>query len=219
MSLIQRISTSIHASIERLVDLMENHEAVVDLALDESRKALARGKSQLGRVQRESERLRRRIEALEAEEIRWTERARATAGGDEQTALQCVQRRRDCRQQIDEIRGVFVEHSATEERLAAELRASEDRLQAVTRQRNRLRTRQSAAEVNRALGGIAERFPPNLEETFERWEARVLEDELAGDRTVQADPLEERFSKQESDAELRAELSAILMEQGADDGR
>ena len=103
--------------------------------------------------------------------------------------------------------------------MAAELRTSEERLQAVTRQRDRLRTRQSAAEVNRALGGIAERFPPDLEETFERWEARVMETEFTSGRATNADAFEQRFVKKESEAELRAELSAILMDKGENDGR
>lgn len=210
MSLFRRITTTVHASVERLVDLMENHEAVVNLALDESRQALARGKAQLGRIQRECERLRGQIRTLESEEARWVERARAVAATDETAALQCLQRRRDCRRQSEDIRQALAEHSGAEARLLEELRAGEERLQAATRQRDRLRTRQSAAEVNRALGGIAERFPPSLEDSFERWETRVLENELIVGQTAPVDELARRFGEQESQAELRAELASIL---------
>ncbi len=77
MSLIRRITTSITSSVDRAVSKVENHDAIIDAALRETRQAAARSRVRLERVRRDGDGLRNRHRELQTAIGRWTERARS----------------------------------------------------------------------------------------------------------------------------------------------
>ena len=71
MSLIKRLVTTVHSSVDRTLASMENHEAVVDAALRESREAVSRARVRLKRLERDGTQQRNRITELTSEVELW----------------------------------------------------------------------------------------------------------------------------------------------------
>lgn len=215
MSIFKRVSATLHARVDKLVGQMENHDAVIEAAITEQRQAVARAKVRLERLHREGERLRGEEEAARREVDRWTERARESAG-DEETAIECIRRRRACQVRADELVEALRRHEASEEKLARDVDTAEKRLRGLDQQRHLMRTRQSAAEALRATGEEADR-PIDLEAAFERWSETVAEAELATGSAAETDPLARRFEEREEQEALKAELRALMNEKEARD--
>lgn len=209
MSFFKRFSTTVITRLDGLVGQIENHEAVVDASLQETRQAVARARVRLSRVQRDGDRLRQQL-ASERENIqRWEERAKRAAA-DESRALECLRRRRNASRRVAELEAEVARHEDTATRLERDIRAAGERLHTINRQRNRLRSRASAADARRVLADAE--LPPCLEDTLERWEESVLERELAvgeGDDATD-DTLARDFAAEEDEADLRAELAELL---------
>ncbi len=211
MSLFKRLSTTLVARIDALVGQVENHDAVAEAAITETRRAVAQAKVRLTAFQREEEKLEADLATQRRAEAAWTERARQSAG-DDAKALACLRRRRECARQIASLEEALQTHRTAEQRMAADIRSAEERLGQLTRQRNLMRTRQSAA---RALHTTADAAGPaglDLEKTFERWEASLLEQEMALGTGPAVDPLERDFADAEEDEALRAELARLTGE-------
>ena len=100
MSFFKRVKATVTANIDEAISRIENHDSVIEVALEETRDAAARLKVQTARVRGETTRLRREIERQEQDEVRWTERAKRVAKEDEERALTCLKRRDECRAQI-----------------------------------------------------------------------------------------------------------------------
>ena len=82
MNLFKRIVTTVHSGVDRTVASMENHEAIVDAALKESREALVRAKARLGRLEKDGKRQHNRVTELTSEIELWAERALACADSE-----------------------------------------------------------------------------------------------------------------------------------------
>lgn len=211
MSIFKRVSASLHAHVDKLVGQMENHDAVVEAALKEQRQAVARAKVRLERLSREGERLRREEETARREVSLWTDRARQSTG-DEETALECLRRRRAAQARCDELAEALRRHGAAQEKLARDVGEAEMRVRNLDQQRHLMRTRQSAAEALRATDGTEGTGPIDVEAAFERWSETVTEAELATEPSTQADPLAHRFEEREERDALKAELDALMSE-------
>ncbi|GAB6040545.1 PspA/IM30 family protein [Endothiovibrio diazotrophicus] len=216
MSVLKRITATLHARVERVANQLENHDAVVEAALRDGRQALACSKVRLGRVRHDGERLAAALEEARGNEAQWSARARACAD-DEAQALECLRRRRAQGKRAEELERAVADHRERAGRLAAEVAAAERRLTAFADRRNLMRGRESAAAALGTLNGSEPGVTAELEETLERWEVRLTEAELAlepGDGAGNApggvtDPLERRFLDEEERASLLAELHAL----------
>ena len=213
MNVFKRFSTTVSHSIESAVARMENHDAVADAALARMRRATAEAKVRLTRVNRDREQAHKRHAELVAQADKWTQRARETGAADESRALECVRRMNECRAKAaaaaDTVSALDEQHA----RLAGAVEAMETRLQALSRERNVLRTRASVTDAQRNLSrlGLDEDGP--IEEVFARWEASVAADEYlqpcAGDGAP-ADLIEAQFEREEQAEQLRAQLDELL---------
>lgn len=211
MSLIKRISTSVYARVDRMVNGLENHDALVEAALRETRARVAAGKVRLERVRRDGAALSAKIEHLRQSERKWTERARQLADGDEATALECLRRRKRCEDERVQLQAEHAEHAERLVELEAGVRAAEEALGQRTQRYNLMRGRESAAEARQSLGRLSEDAALDVERIFERWETRVLESELGAEPLVGecTDRFERDLEKTETDDALRAELAAL----------
>ena len=213
MSLINRIYATVSARVDRAVSEIENHDAVVESALRDNQQSLARAKVRFNRLQADGRRIRQRLETLRAAEQQWCDRARNNAEGDEQIALQCLKKRRECRQQIATLENALNDHDNAAARLSGDMSRVEERLREINQQRNLMRTRESTAEAMRTFNSIKGYCGVNIDDTFEKWETRVLEAELASGDLECTDELEERFIKEEEIEDLKLELDAIRKEE------
>ena len=209
MRMFNRISTSVMAALDRAVSTMENHDALVEAAINEVRQAIGQARARLNRAQSDSDRLSARIATLRRTSEQWAARA-IHKGVSEDIALECLQRRRDCGIQIEQSEDLLRQQQALSERLHENLSKMENRLRELQRQRDLLRTREAAAKVLRAgetfHGSSA---AADVDQTLERWDARIAANELVSEPSTHIDALERSFLADEERASLRDELRRL----------
>jgi len=212
MSLFKRLSATMFSRVDRMVSEIENHDAVIGAAISDNQQALARARVRFNRLRADGRRLEQQLDELRKADQQWTRRAKEQADHDEQTALQCVQKRRECRDRIKETESALAEHRQAESRVGRELESMESRIKEMQRQRNLLRTRQSTADAMRTFKAVEDCSCLDVDDTFEKWEVRVTEAELdSGDLDIM-DSLEHRFIDAEQRDALRAELEQLTRE-------
>ena len=216
MNLIRRISTSITSSVDRAVSKVENHDAIINVALRDTQQAAARSRVRLERVRKDGHNLRTRRANLEQAVVRWTERAKGIAADDEAKALECLRRRKDCEAQLANLRESIAKHDELEERVSEQVKKIEARIREVSQQRNMMRSRQSVADAMRTINNIEGVSYGDIEDTFDRWEINLGETEVLMGSMSSRDPLESEFLAEEDTAELRAELEELLQSDKGD---
>ena len=209
MTLLKRITATLKANVENVVDQIENQDAVVEAAVGEMRRATAKAKVRLARVRNDREEMEQKITELGKAEKQWRQRARDNAKSDEDTALACLARSKQCHEKRETLKIALARHTEAEAQLEEEVRRAEDRVESMARQRNLMRSRQSAADAVKTTQEWNEQGPIDVDAVFERWESRILETEMISSN-IDIDPLEQRFTHDEQKAELRAELKALV---------
>ena len=213
MSMFKRISTTITSSVDKAVSRVENHDAIINAALQETQAAAAKSRVRLARVQRDGESLRTRHRELKTAIGRWTERAKKVAPDDESKALECLRRRKDCEVQLKNLDASIANHCELEQRVTENLKKIEARIGEVSHQRNMMRSRQSVAEATRIVNNIEGVSYGQIEDTFDRWEINLGESEIMVGSSCNTDTLDSTFLAEEDQDELRAELADLLGEE------
>lgn len=219
MNLFKRIVTTVHSGVDRTVASMENHEAVVDAALRESREALVRAKVRLARLEKDGSKQRDRITELTSEIELWTERARISADDDRQKALACLQRKNMREKELARVREQKQEHDKITSQVRGSIDESANRVGALQAQRNHMRSREAAAQAGSIVHNLDSRMGADVESAIERWEIKVGQSELQNashesDDYIQ-DDLEQEFLSSEENRSLEAELDELLNNKGA----
>ncbi|HSH42882.1 MAG TPA: PspA/IM30 family protein [Arenicellales bacterium] len=209
MSILKRLSATMFSRVDQVVSEIENHDAVIESAIRDNRRALAKARVRFNRLEADGRRLAQRLEDLRTREAQWTHRAQNTADQHEQTALRCLQKRRECRRQITATEQALAEHRKAESRLAKELEIIEERVTQIGQQRNLMRSRQSTAEAMRTFKALEDSTYVDIDDTFERWEVKIAEAELASGERDDSDDLEQDFIEAEELANLREELKEL----------
>ncbi|MFK8014130.1 MAG: PspA/IM30 family protein [Gammaproteobacteria bacterium] len=210
MSLIKRLSATVTSSVERVVSKVENHDAIIDAALKDTRNAAARSRVRLARVQKDGKSLHERHAQLLAAAECWAKRARDIAATDQSRALECVRRRETCLAKAVSLEGSIAQHKALESKVADNLKQIEARIGEVSQQRNLMRSRQSVAEAMRVIQNVEGSSGSAIEETFDRWEINLGESEILAASAAPVDELEAGFASSEEDERLRAALGELL---------
>jgi len=206
MSLFKRITTTISASMNNLVGEIENHDAVMEAAINESRRATAQAKVRLSRTEHERAQLQQKISDLEVKRQKWRERALACANSEESKALSCLQQEKNCVAQISQLTSIIKQQDAVLTKLRNDIAKAESKLSQITHQRNMMRSRESATSALNAIAQTNIGDNININDTLERWEAKIIEAELNLDTQQPVDDFEYQFTEQENLEELRAEL-------------
>lgn len=210
MSIIRRLSATLASNIDRVVGEIENNDAVIQATLTELRKKVAAAKVRLAQVHRQEVNLNRQIEKRRADEQLWGERAVAAASTDEARALECIRRRQQCRQQAQRLEQGQQHYQLTAEKLARGVAEGEERLAEMGQKHTLMRARQSTAEALSAANQAGDDFLQQMEDGFDRWEVKILQEEMAVDSDDMLDPLDREFSNAENEQALRDELAALL---------
>lgn len=209
MSIIKRISTTISAKVNNLVGEIENHDAVMEAAISESRRATAQAKVRLSRTERERAQLQQRITELEAKRQKWRERALACADNEESKALSCLQQEKNCTAQIKQFSTILAQQDALLVKLRNDISKAESKLSQIHHQRNMMRSRESAASALNAMAQADINDNIDINDTLERWEAKIIEAELELETQQPMDDFEYQFTEQENLEELKAELQQL----------
>jgi len=222
MSIIKRISATITSKVDDVVSHVENHDAVIEAALNETRASLAKAKVRLARVQKDGKNLANKIDELQKNRNLWTERAKTVAKSDKNKALECVHRRNICHDEIARINTNIDKHNELEQRISTSVKRMEQRLSELTQQRNMMRSRHSAADAMRVINQIENTSTSGIEDTFDRWEMLITETEyhngvyddaeFTGEFSSARDSLDAAFTETENQNRLEAELEFLLSE-------
>ena len=215
MSLIKRLVTTVHSSVDRTLASMENHEAVVDAALRDSREAVSRARVRLTRLEKDGKQQSNRITELTSEIELWNERARSVAEDDRPKALACIKRRKTCEHDLKLAKAQAAEHGQIEQRVRDSIAESTNRVQALQSQRNQMRSREAAAQAGKIVHSLDGRLGTDVEAAIERWEVTVGEAELITDTLlpvdVDCDDLVAEFVSREESQLLEDELDTLLV--------
>lgn len=212
MNSLRRLTASIISSFEGVVGQLENHEALVTTAIREAEQAAGRAKAQLARVQKDGISMRKRVEELREQADLWEDRAKRIAAQDEAKALECVRRRQQYLTQATKIEEQAADHVKLERQLGADLAMVQEKLGGLRQQRNIMRTRESRAEALRVVHSIDSSTIGEIDDIFDRWEARITACEQHVDTSLPnaTDDLSVEFTSKEEEGELRAILSALV---------
>ena len=211
MNTLKRWTTSVLSSVDWMITQVENHEALVNSAIDEVQRSGARARVQLNRVTQDGRKMRARLEELREKELVWKDRAVKSAALDEARALECMKRSRRTQKEIESLEEQVKEHARIERQLTTDLGSIDQRLGQLKTQRNLLKTRQSRAEALRAFQAEDSHIISEIGDIFERWEVKVGEYELQGDCALRGgDDFEGEFVSQEEEEELRESLKKLL---------
>lgn len=211
MSLFTRITATVAASVDNAVTRVEDHNAVIEASLSQTRKAAASARVRLARVEKDHAALLSRHRQIVSDIDTWTERARRSTD-DENRAIECLARRKKCRQELTQVEQTLAGHADLKVSLAQNVAKIETRIREINEQRNLLRTRESVAEANKIIENLNCSDVGDVERTFDRWEERVGESELFHQVPVSNDPLATSFDNDENRQELLNELAELKEE-------
>lgn len=210
MNIFARLTATLTGKLDEMVSQVENHDAVVAVALKDTRAATAKAKVRLERVQKDGEAMRKRLQEATRMEKLWENRARETAETDEEKALACLARRNQCREQATQLQSALTRHEELETKMCENVKRMEQRLRDIAQQQNLMRSRQSTADAMRIISKIEGNTDNGIEETFDRWEMLITETEYSIGHMPDTDALDLSFVKQENTAQLQAELASLL---------
>ncbi len=211
MGIINRITTTLTSSVDKVVSQVENHDAVIDVSIKDCRAALAKAQVRYSRVKKDRENLQSRLQELQQMETTWEHRAKSVATQDEKMALDCLHRKNICKQRIVETQKSLSQHNELEQRVSGSIQKIEKRLADITQQRNMMRSRHSAADALRTINSIEGSSKNDVDDTFERWELVISEAEYeVGQEIESVDVLDKTFCEKEDEAALRAELAQLM---------
>jgi phage shock protein A len=211
MNRMHRWKMSVTGWVDGVLAQIENHEATVSSAIGRVRQAAARARVQLKRVERDQRALRELLLKEEGAVEAWLRRAKGAS--EEEKALECLRRHKASARRAEALRQRLSEHERSHKELSEGMRMLNERLSELNERRNLMRTRQSRAEA--AHGMVhANRPIGDLEDVFERWEARVGEIEIASECEQPIDSFEAELLGAEEDAELLIELEELRREEG-----
>ena len=199
------------SSFEGVVGQLENHEALVTTAIREAEQSAGRAKAQLARVQKDGIAMRKRVEELREQGAVWEERAKRIASQDEAKAIECVRRRQRYLAQASQTEEQAVGHAKLERQLSVDLGVVQEKLNSLRQQRNIMRTRASRAEALRVVHSIDSSTIGEIDDIFDRWEARSSACEMPVDSAVpsERDDLSNEFTSKEEDGELKELLRSL----------
>lgn len=215
MNLFTRITATIGATAETAVSRFENHDAIAQSALVEVRQALAKAGIRHRGLARTLEDIRSSIKDCEKRIEQWTTRAQQLARSDESRALQCLEQRQICREQLDNYTKNLSKHEVIEARMAEKLKHMNARLQGMTNQRNEMRSRESIAKATKVMDRVDNQSNDGVEAIFERWELNISDAEVLNqfhqDDDSGVSSIQQEMDEQDRKDALKSELTDLLV--------
>ena len=210
MSIFKRLSTTIAAQFDQVVGEIENHDAVVKASITDLKKKIAEANVRLDRVRNEATQIQNQINQRQEDAKRWQARAIECANEDEQKALSCVSRARQCEQQIIQLETAFKQYQQTSVKLSQDITVAESRAQELKQKHDLMRARQSSCSALKVAQDTYEDSTSMLCDTFDRWEIKLRQSEMTLDVQPNIDTFEQEFVQQEQADELRHALDDLL---------
>jgi phage shock protein A len=183
---------------------MENHDAIVDASIKQTRQAVAKTKARINTLRQQQNVYEKQLNEAKEQHALWTERAKSLAASDQDKALQCVSRRNQFSTEMQRLACSAEQQKELIREVSTNLQKLQGKLDEMVHKHNLMRSRQTVADVNRVVAHADQ--DQNLRDTFERWESVVLEHEFAVSDVCNRDSLDMELSEQEDEIALLAQL-------------
>ena len=210
MNFIKRFTTTVSASLDNAVGKMENHDAIIDATIKQTRQSAARTKARINTLRQQLQTYETQLNDSHEQHALWSTRALKLADSDESKALDCLARRNQCQESINRLSTRIELQKKLINDVSANLKKLQSKLDDMSQKHNLLRSRQAVADVNRAVNHACNQ--ETVTDTFERWESVVMENEVFEETSFDQavfDPLDAEFSKQETNADLLLQLAEL----------
>ncbi|MGH1427325.1 MAG: PspA/IM30 family protein [Arenicella sp.] len=221
MRLFRRISSTVLASVDKVITEVENHDAVVESMLKELKTASAECKVRLNRVMQDGKKMQEDLDKLTETEQLWTERASQLANDTDQEsqnkALACLERRQKCRVQQKLLNERLAQHAIIQTQLKEQLLTIDNRFAEINDKRHLLQSQQAVAEANRVVSAATGAHSSDIDATLDRWEVSIAKMDVHASHSMQLggapheniDELAQEFETNEANAALLAELKEL----------
>jgi len=213
MNFIKRFTTTISASMDNAVGKMENHDAIIEATIKQTKQSAAKTKARINSLRHQLIQYENQHTEAETQHNLWSQRALKLADVDKAKALECLSRRNQCKASMDRLVVRIKQQQNLIDDVSNNLKKLQNKLDEMSQKHNLMRSRQAVADVNRAVRHVSTNESVN--DTFERWESVVLENEVLEESNF--DSLDAEFIKQESDAELLMQLAELKAENNKED--
>ena len=169
MNFFKRLSVSVRSQLDETVSRIENHDAVIDAALQESRDSIARLKLQQSHLSRKVQTIDTQLEKLGGDEQSWIRRAKSLAKTDEEHALACLDRRERCAKQIEQLKNKRDKCTEMEIQFANKISELEQKLIDDERRLLEFRGRDLSAKAEHVNPSFLARKIPVSQSAKDRW--------------------------------------------------
>ncbi len=209
MNTFKRMFVTVKSRIDTATDHFENHEALAGAAIKGLQAVAAKTAIHLRRIQELSNRQKLKLDELNTEAGRWSERAVEIGDKDELRALECVKRLQQTRARIEQIEKQLQESWKVETQIRSDLEKIQNKLQNLKKKKELLTARQNRMDVMSAFEQHQNFYDEDIQDVFERWEDRVTGGEYQYQDYPEEDQFASEFEKQEEEVELKRMLDEL----------
>ncbi len=216
MSLFKRLSITLFSCLDGVVNDIENHDALIEAAIEVQSKKIASAKYQLLQLSCRLKSISSEITQLDNQQSLWRKRALAAAEENQEKALVCLQRKRDLQRQLERTNLSEQEYIKACEILERDINNSESELNDFKQKRALLKAKQSSNDVLQRVESGSRSNSKEMEKTFACWEANLSEKNIflarINNSDEEIDQLEKDYLKEENQLSLKQELSELMSE-------
>ena len=218
-NLFKRISDVLTANLNDLVDRVEDPERMIKQLIREMEENVNSAREGVIDALASEKQLAKELDSQRRQAEDWYNRARrALETGNETLAREALLRKKEHDSIVANLQASWESARRTSERLKAQLRALETKLEEARLKKSSLVARQRAAQAREQMDKVTDRFQVGLDlnNSFGRMADKVgeMEARMEARAEVYGDysPAEREFLQMEVDAEVEAELAVLKKE-------
>ena len=218
-NLFKRISDVLTANLNDLVDRVEDPERMIKQLIREMEENVNSAREGVIDALASEKQLAKELDSQRRQAEDWYNRARrALETGNEALAREALLRKKEHDDIVANLQASWESARRTSERLKAQLRALETKLEEARLKKSSLVARQRAAQAREQMDKVTDRFQVGLDlnNSFGRMADKVgeIEARMEARAEVYGDysPAEREFLQMEVDAEIEAELAVLKKE-------
>ena len=196
---------------------MEDHEAIVDATIRDSKKATARATFKLKKMCADNQQLISRIAELRQQSDKWEARALGSHEDNQSDAIKCIAERNRCTDKIDTLSTRLSRQQELEVRARESVNRLIERTDSLTSKRSELSSRAATARATEIVDRLEGEDGLNIHDTLERWEERVFESEALSDiHTFQSTDnststeFSDKYQREEDQQKLDQDLASLI---------
>jgi phage shock protein A len=218
-NLFKRISDVLTANLNDLVDRVEDPERMIKQLIREMEENINSAREGVIDALASEKQLAKELDNQRRQSDEWYNRARrAMENGNETLAREALLRKKEHDDLAGNLQGSWQSAKRTSERLKAQLRALEGKLEEARLKKGSLVARQRAAQAREQMDRVNDRFQTGLDlnHSFDRMSGKV--DEMEAKMEARAElygeysQVEREFMKIEIDNEVETELAILRQE-------